>query len=169
MQIFVVCPFIDPSEAAEFEQVAATKQVYEEMLAYFNAKYPELHLAMLHGKLTNKQKTSITEQLYRHEIDLLVTTPVIEVGLDVPSAGAIVIESSERFGLASLHQLRGRVGRASLRPYCLLFTSNAKKRERLEQFTRNQWPQIGWTGSTAARGRRPVWHEPERFWQFALC
>lgn len=134
-QIFIVCPFIDASEAAEFEHVASATKVYEELVAYVKEHNPELSIELLHGKMSNKAKNEVTSRLYDKKIDILVTTPVIEVGLDVPNAGAIVIESSERFGLASLHQLRGRVGRGGQQAYCLLLTSKSGKNERLEQFT----------------------------------
>ena len=134
MQVFVVCPFIDTSETAEFEQVAAANAVYEELSNYFEKHFPQLKLGLLHGKMSEKAKTKITAALYDHQLDILVTTPVIEVGLDVPTASAIVIESAERFGLASLHQLRGRVGRAGQQAYCLLFTSRPGKNQRLEDF-----------------------------------
>lgn len=134
MQVFIVCPFIDTSDAAEFEHVAAATQVFEEVSGYLAQSAPHLKLELLHGKMSTTAKTQITKRLYAKDVDVLVTTPVIEVGLDVPNAGAIVIESSERFGLASLHQLRGRVGRAGQQAYCLLFTSKPTKNERLEQF-----------------------------------
>jgi ATP-dependent DNA helicase RecG len=134
MQAFMVCPFIEQSETAAFEAVASVTSLYEQLTTYLQDHFPSLRTAVLHGKMSARAKSQLTAQLYAGEIDILVTTPVIEVGLDVPNAGIIVIESSERFGLASLHQLRGRVGRAGQQAYCLLFTSQPGKHTRLHDF-----------------------------------
>jgi len=80
-------------------------------------------LGLLHGRLKQPQKDQVLDDFRKGKIDLLVTTPVVEVGVDIPNAGYIVIEGAERFGLASLHQLRGRVGRGNQKAYCLLFTT----------------------------------------------
>lgn len=113
----VVCPFIDPSHQQALENVAAAHETFKKI----SQQFPESRVKLLHGQLKKKEKQQVSTQLFANEIDILVTTPVIEVGLDVPSATAIIIEGAERFGLASLHQLRGRVGRANQQAFCLLF------------------------------------------------
>ena len=84
--------------------------------------FPDLRLAMLHGKLKAKEKDEILTDFKDKKYDILVATPVVEVGIDIPNATIILIEGSERFGLSQLHQLRGRVGRGDKQSYCLLFT-----------------------------------------------
>ncbi len=131
-QALIVCPFIDQSEAEGLDHIAAATQTYEVLTKFYadqklksrTTKSPQLRMALLHGRLKKPAQTEITDQLYAQKIDLLVTTPIVEVGVDLPAATIIVIEAAERFGLASLHQLRGRVGRAGQQAYCLLFTSS---------------------------------------------
>lgn len=101
-------------------------------------QHPGLRLGLLHGRQKKTEQSSVIKDLYAGEIDILVTTPMVEVGLDLKRASIIVIEAAERFGMASLHQLRGRVGRANQQGYCLLF-SNANgmsSKERLEAFSK---------------------------------
>lgn len=133
----VVCPFISKSKTPEFAHIASAKERYEELKKYYQQHFPKLKIALLHGKLKVKEKEQISRDLFDHKIDLLVTTPVVEVGLDVPTASIIIIEAGERFGMASLHQLRGRVGRAGQESYCLVFTSqkSGQKNQRLKEFT----------------------------------
>jgi ATP-dependent DNA helicase RecG len=134
-QTLIVCPFIDPSNAASLENVAAVTDYYEKMQARLGS---QLTVALLHGRQAKVEQQGIVQRLFAKEIDVLVTTPIVEVGLDLPQASAIVIESAERFGLASLHQLRGRVGRAGQQGYCALFTSSRPAqtiRERLKAFS----------------------------------
>jgi ATP-dependent DNA helicase RecG len=133
----VVCPFIETSTTEGFEKIAAVDPTFAQLKSFYQSHFPSLRLAMLHGQMPAKQKEQITTQLFSQEIDLLVTTPVIEVGLDVPTASIIVIHSAERFGMASLHQLRGRVGRAGQQAYCLVMTSQLSqiKSPRLKQFS----------------------------------
>jgi ATP-dependent DNA helicase RecG len=135
-QAIVVCPFIDPSDHDAFDKVAATSQIFDELTILNQEEKLNLRIGLLHGRQKPKQQSEIIEQLYDKKIDLLVTTPIVEVGVDLPSASIIVIESAERFGLASLHQLRGRVGRAGQQGYCVLFSSNDNPtiKSRLEQF-----------------------------------
>lgn len=121
-QAFIVCPFIDPSRHEALENVAATTQVFEEIKSQF--KSSGLTIEMLHGRLPTKIKDSIITRLFDNQIQVLVTTPIVEVGIDLPQANIMVIEAAERFGMASLHQLRGRVGRAGQKSYCLLFTNS---------------------------------------------
>jgi ATP-dependent DNA helicase RecG len=133
-QILLVCPFIDPSQSEALENVAAAKEKYEEISSYFSPHGSRVGL--LHGRLKAKEKDQVIADLYQNQIDILVTTPIVEVGIDLPQAAAMVIEAAERFGLASLHQLRGRVGRAGQQGYCLLFTSShqSESKERLKVF-----------------------------------
>lgn len=125
-----VCPFIDPSNSLALENVAAVKDKFTEIKNHF----PDLKVSLLHGRLTTAEKTSITQELFANQVDILVTTPIVEVGMDLPTASIMVIEGAERFGLASLHQLRGRVGRAGQQGFCLLFTTTNKPEPRLNQF-----------------------------------
>lgn len=136
----IVCPFIDPSNHGAFENIASAKETFESIKSEFKKIEIEpgkkLKISLLHGKMKPDEQTKIIQDLYSQKIDILVTTPVVEVGVDLPTASIIVIEASERFGMASLHQLRGRVGRAGQQGYCLLF-SNAKSesaKERLQNF-----------------------------------
>lgn len=121
---FIVCPFIDESEHEMFENVkAATKEFEELSTTVFKSK----KVGLLHGKMKNTEKDQIVEAFRKGDLDILVSTPVIEVGIDIPEAGIIVIESAERYGLASLHQLRGRVGRGKKEGVCLVIPSNFSK------------------------------------------
>ncbi len=134
-QGLVVCPFINPSEQESFENVAAATETFQELTQFYAAD-PYFKLDLLHGQLKTKQKATVIEELFAQKTQLLVTTPIVEVGVDLPAAKLIVIEAAERFGLASLHQLRGRVGRAGQASFCLLFTSshNPETLARLEIF-----------------------------------
>lgn len=118
-QAFIICPFIEESESMQTVKAAKTEF---EMLR--NNVFPSLRLALLHGKLKSGEKDEILDDFRKGKYDILVATPVVEVGIDIPSATIIVIEASERFGLSQLHQLRGRVGRGDKQSYCLLFTES---------------------------------------------
>lgn len=124
-QVFVVCPLIDPSQSLKLTQVKAVTDEYLSLQKIF----PGLHLALLHGRLKSSEKEEILLKFKNKKTNILVSTPVIEVGIDIPSATIMVIEAAERFGLAQLHQLRGRVGRGDQQSYCLLFTSTANQTE----------------------------------------
>ena len=89
---------------------------------------PHIRTAYLHGKMRPNEKNSIMEAFSRHEIDVLVSTTVIEVGINVPNATVMMVENAERFGLAGLHQLRGRVGRGDAQSYCIFVSSNEEKK-----------------------------------------
>ncbi|HEX7017360.1 MAG TPA: helicase-related protein, partial [Patescibacteria group bacterium] len=133
----VVCPFIDPSASEALENVSAATETYEKVKTQLQATGHQLNVGLLHGRLKPKEKEQVIADLYSQQIDVLVTTPIVEVGVDLPTADIIVIEAAERFGLASLHQLRGRVGRAGQQAYCLLFTTkpSEQEKERLTVFT----------------------------------
>lgn len=118
-QIFIVCPFIEESES--MQTVKAAVKEYERLK---NSVFLKLNLGLLHGKLKSKEKDSILKKFREGRIDVLIATPVVEVGIDIPNATIIIIEGAERFGLAQLHQLRGRVGRRDKQSYCLLFTES---------------------------------------------
>ena len=119
-QAIIVCPFIDQSQYEDLKNVKAAKDEYEKVKKHFSKQ----KLGLLHGRLSSIEKEEVIDKFVKQKIDILVTTPVIEVGVDIPNANIIVIETSERFGLASLHQLRGRVGRGKDQGYCILFTSS---------------------------------------------
>lgn len=118
-QVFIVCPFIDESETM-LTVKAATKE-FERLK---NEVFPDLKLGLLHGKIKAKEKEKILKDFRDKKIDILVSTPVVEVGIDIPNATIMLIEEADRFGLAQLHQMRGRVGRSDKQSYCLLFTSS---------------------------------------------
>jgi ATP-dependent DNA helicase RecG len=113
-QAYIVYPLIEESEKLDLK--AATES-YE---ALRKETFKDLRLALLHGKMASEEKEEVMGRLKRGEIDILVATTVIEVGIDVPNASVMVIEHAERFGLSQLHQLRGRVGRGSAQSYCIL-------------------------------------------------
>jgi len=131
-QSFVICPFIEPSETAE--AVKSAKQEFEILKKVF----PKLKLGLLHGKLKSGEKELTLTNFRNQGFDILVATPIVEVGIDVPGATIILIEAAERFGLASLHQLRGRVARSAKANFCLLFTESEdpKAIERLKNMER---------------------------------
>jgi ATP-dependent DNA helicase RecG len=113
-QVFVVCPLVE--ESSELDLKAAT----EEAERLQKEVFPEYQVGLVHGKLKSEEKERIMKKFLSKKLQLLVSTTVIEVGIDVPNATVMVIEHAERFGLAQLHQLRGRVGRGSQESYCFL-------------------------------------------------
>jgi ATP-dependent DNA helicase RecG len=127
-QVYIVCPLIEESEKSDL--LAAETLLYDIQRRYF----PKHNSALLHGKMKNKQKEEIMQAFARNEIQILVSTTVIEVGIDVPNASVMMIEHAERFGLAQLHQLRGRVGRGADQSYCYLVAYKCSEigRERLK-------------------------------------
>ena len=130
-QAYIVYPLIDESETLSAKAATQEKEIWETEV------FPEFKIGLLHGKLKNSEKDEVMEKFKNKEFDILVSTTVVEVGVDVPNATVIVIESAERFGLSQLHQLRGRVGRNDLQSYCIL-SSNTKSqdtRARLEIMT----------------------------------
>ena len=121
-QCYVICPMVEESEGLEAENVTDYAQKLKEELA------SGIRVEYLHGKMKPAQKEEIMEKFAAHEIDVLVSTTVIEVGIDVPNSTVMMIENAERFGLAQLHQLRGRVGRGKHQSYCI-FMSGSKSKE----------------------------------------
>lgn len=118
-QMFVVCPLITESAGVA---VHSAEQVYEQMS---KRDFTHRRVGLLHGKMKAAEKQEIMERFVRHELDILVSTTVIEVGVDVPNASVMLIEAAERFGLAQIHQLRGRVGRGGHPGYCYLMMSDS--------------------------------------------
>jgi len=117
-QVFIVCPLIDESEAI---QVKAASIEYERLS---KDVFPNHRLALLHGKMKADDKDRVMQDFSAGKIDILVSTSVVEVGIDVPNASIMMIEGADRFGLAQLHQFRGRVGRGAHQSYCFLFTDS---------------------------------------------
>jgi len=115
-QAYVVYPVIEENEETELK---AALKMYEELS---KKVFPTLRVGLLHGRLESDLKDQVMRLFQKGEIDILVATTVIEVGVDVPNATVMVIEHAERFGLAQLHQLRGRIGRGSAKSYCVLMT-----------------------------------------------
>lgn len=117
-QAFVICPFIEESES--LTSVRAVTTEFKKLQHVF----VNLRLGLLHGRMKAKEKNTVLTKFRQRQIDILVATPVVEVGIDIPGATIMMIEASERFGLSQLHQLRGRVGRGGRASYCLLFTED---------------------------------------------
>ncbi len=113
-QVYIVCPLVEESEAIEAQ--SAVELVEDLRINYFD----DLRLGLIHGKMKPSEKDSVMSDFKEGKIDILVSTTVIEVGVNVPNATLMIIENAERFGLAQLHQLRGRVGRGSHKSYCIL-------------------------------------------------
>lgn len=122
-QAFVICPLITGSEAEEIKDV---KSVEQEVVR-LREGFPHRNIAMLHGKMAPKEKEDVLRAFRDRTYDMLVSTSVIEVGIDIPNSTLIVIEGAERFGLAQLHQFRGRVGRGDHQSYCFLFTTTPEQ------------------------------------------
>ena len=116
-QAFIICPFIEVSET--LQSVKAAKVEFENLVKKI---FPDLRLGLLHGKMKSQDKNDVMTKFREGQLDILVSTPVVEVGIDIPQATIMLVEGAERFGLSQLHQLRGRVGRSDKESYCLLFT-----------------------------------------------
>jgi ATP-dependent DNA helicase RecG len=125
-QAIWVCPFINDSETSVTVKAAVSE--FDRLQSVF----PDLKLGLLHGRLKAAEKDRVISDFRDGKINILVATPVVEVGIDIPNAGLVIIEAAEHFGLAQLHQLRGRVGRSNFQSYCLLFTSDGSSPERLK-------------------------------------
>jgi len=120
-QAYIICPAVDDGSSLEVENVTDYAGLLREKMP------PGIRIAYLHGKMKPSQKNEIMKSFTEHKIDILVSTTVIEVGINIPSATVIMIENAERFGLAQLHQLRGRVGRGSAQSYCIFMAGNSSK------------------------------------------
>lgn len=121
-QMFVVCPLI--TDSAVFSETSSVEAVYNKLS---KGVFKHRRIGLLHGKLKAEEKNSIMEQFVGQKLDILVATTVIEVGVDVPNASVMLIEGADRFGLAQMHQLRGRIGRSQHQGYCYLMLSDSKQ------------------------------------------
>ncbi len=132
-QVYIICPMVEESEFMELENVLDYTEKIKKILP------PSIKVDYLHGKMTGVQKDEIMDRFYRKEIQVLVSTTVIEVGINVPNATVMMVENAERFGLAQLHQLRGRVGRGDAQSYCIFVQSGKSEsvKERLEILVRS--------------------------------
>ena len=143
-QVFVICPRIEPTGQANpkkdilgWAEAKAVKEEYEKLSKKI---FPELKVEMLHGKMNSREKEKIMKDFKAKKIDILVSTSVVEVGINIPQATVMMIEGAERFGLAQLYQFRGRVGRSDLQSYCFLFTDSPAKttRQRLQAIVKTE-------------------------------
>jgi ATP-dependent DNA helicase RecG len=128
-QAFVICPRIDEPDPAKAMALRA-KSVKEEKKRLETGVFSQYRLGMLHGKMKPKEKEDIMRAFAAHEFDILVTTSVVEVGVNVPNATEMIIEGAERFGLSQLHQLRGRVSRSAHVAHCYLFAESSAEQTR---------------------------------------
>lgn len=127
-QVYIIFPLIEESEKMDYENLM---KGYENVKAYFPE--PKFWISMVHGRQTNEIRETNMQRFKDHDTQIMVATTVIEVGVDVPNASVMVIESAEKFGLSQLHQLRGRVGRGSEKSFCILLTSNKLNNDALER------------------------------------
>jgi len=132
-QAFIICPLINESESID------AKAAIDEFERLSSDIYPDLSLALLHGRMSSKEKDRVMRVFRNGEVDILVSTSVVEVGIDVPNASVMMIEGADRFGLSQLHQFRGRVGRGQHKSYCLLLSDDPselalERLRKLEQF-----------------------------------
>ena len=126
-QAYIVCPLVEETEEIDAKSVLELYEKYKDIFSEYRVEY-------MHGKLRPKEKEKIMQEFKDGKINILISTTVIEVGVDVPNSNIMVIENAERFGLATLHQLRGRVGRGSYKSYCILkYEGNSKNiKERMK-------------------------------------
>lgn len=127
-QAYVICPMVESGVMDELENVVDYSELLKQKLS------PDIRIAYLHGKMRPAMKNQIMTEFAEHKIDVLVSTTVIEVGINVPNATVMMVENADRFGLAALHQIRGRVGRGSAQSYCIFIDSKESKtsKERLD-------------------------------------
>jgi ATP-dependent DNA helicase RecG len=133
-QTFIICPLIEESEAIQAKAAIAE---YERLS---KTVFPGLSLGLLHGRMSATEKDKVMRRFRSGELDILISTPVVEVGIDVPNATAMLVESADRFGLSQLHQFRGRVGRGQEQSYCMLLAQNPSEigRQRLDIIEKTQ-------------------------------
>jgi ATP-dependent DNA helicase RecG len=129
-QVFIVCPLIHKSE-----KLNATS-IEEKLIELSESSLANFRIDVLHGEMSMNKKSLVMDNFKRKKFDILLATPVIEVGVDIPNATCMLIESADRFGLAQLHQIRGRVGRGSFKSYCYVFSNNLSEisTDRLSSF-----------------------------------
>jgi len=127
-QVFIICPLVEESEKVEAK---AAVDEYKRLQKFI---FPDLRLGLLHGRMKGKEKEATMAHFAQGELDILVATSVVEVGIDVPNATVMLVEGADRFGLAQLHQFRGRVGRGEHASYCLLVSDSIspEAQERLQ-------------------------------------
>ncbi len=132
-QVFIVCPLIHKSE-----KLNATS-IEEKLSELSESQLSNFRIEVLHGEMNMNKKSSVMDNFKRNKFDILLATPVIEVGVDIPNATCILVESADRFGLAQLHQIRGRVGRGTYKSYCYIFSNNISEisTERLSSFEKS--------------------------------
>ena len=132
-QIFVICPLVEESDKLGVKSATAEFKKLSEQI------FPQFKIGLLHGRLKPKDKESVMQKFSANELHILVSTSVVEVGVDVPNATVMMIEGAERFGLAQLHQFRGRVGRSEYKSYCFLFSDDpqALANPRLQALTQS--------------------------------
>ena len=130
-QAYVICPLVEESENLEAKAAVAEGKRLQEKI------FPDMRLDVLHGKMKAQDKDAVLSRFRDGEIDVLVATSVVEVGIDVPNATAMIVQDAQRFGLAQLHQFRGRVGRGGEKSYCVLLAdpNSPGARERLQALT----------------------------------
>ena len=121
-QVFVICPLIDPSDKLGFRSVLEEHEKLDQQI------FPDISVGLLHGRLKSDDKEEVMRRFNNNEIKILVSTSVVEVGVDVPNATVMMIEGADRFGLAQLHQFRGRVGRGEHQSFCFLFSDNDEEK-----------------------------------------
>ncbi len=127
-QAFIICPFVEESEVIQAKAAVVEYQRLSE------ETFPDLRLGLLHGRMPSSEKDKVMRRFRVGELDILVSTPVVEVGIDIPNATVMLVESADRFGLSQLHQFRGRVGRGTEQSYCMFLAENPSEigRERLD-------------------------------------
>jgi ATP-dependent DNA helicase RecG len=125
-QAFVVCPLIEESEKLD---LASAVKTFEQT----KAALPKHRVGLVHGRLKPEERADLMDKFRRHELDIMVATSVIEVGVDIPNATVMIIEHPERFGLAQLHQLRGRIGRSDKQSFCILLAGRTRLGDALER------------------------------------
>ena len=133
-QVFVICPLVEDSEAIQ------SRAAIEEYTRLCEQEFPDLanRILLLHGRMKGDEKEKVMRAFANHEADILVSTAVVEVGIDIPNATAMIIEGAERFGLAQLHQFRGRVGRGAYPSFCYFLTILLMKQNNVCQSLKTQ-------------------------------